>query len=195
MTKLWWQAVQRVRGWLYRHDWQLALALGLAIVGGVLWLMWPRHEAAAARPPLRAQELEAAQERWVIVHVSGAVAHPGLYRLPATQRVSDAIVAAGGVTEAADPARMPNLAAHLHDGKQVLVPFRNRGKRPQGKLDINSASREQLLGIPDIDPDLADAILDYRETHGLFQRLAELKSGVGVDQALYLKLQKVLIVS
>jgi len=195
MTKRWWQIAQGVRGWLYRHDWQLALLLGLAIVAGGLWLMWPRHEVATARPPLRTRELEAAQERWVIVYVSGAVAQPGLYRLQANLRVSDAIVAAGGVTEGADPARMPNLAAHLRDGKQIVVPLHGQGSRSRAKLDINGASREQLLAVPGIDPDLADAIVAYREAQGGFQRLAQLRSELGIDQALFRRLQKVLTVS
>ncbi len=110
-------------------------------------------------------------------------------------RVSDAIVAAGGVTEAADPARMPNLAAHLRDGKQIVVALRGHPGARKARLDINMAARDDLLRVPGIDPDLADAIIAYRERYGGFQQLAELQSGVGIDRELYRRLQKLLTVS
>ncbi len=195
MTKLW-QVGQWGRGWLYRHDWQLAAGLGAAIIAGAVWLAWPRPTQPAATIALSTQDIDAAQERWVIVYVSGAVAHPGLYRLQPTQRVSDAIVAAGGITENADRSCLPNLAAHLRDGKEYRVPFSGQGCKGarKAKLDINTATRDQLLAVPGMDAGLADAIISYREAYGGFTRLAELKSALGVDTTLYKQLQKSLTV-
>ncbi len=91
---------------------------------------------------------------------------------------------------------MPNPAAHLKDGKHVLVPFTGRCGLGRGKrVDLNSASREQLMGVAGIDGDLADAIIADREANGGFSRLSELKSGLGIDGVLYKKLQKLLTVS
>jgi len=194
MTELWYRLGAGVRGWLYRHSWQLALLLAALIVLAAGWTFWPRPapRAALAAPP--AAVLDAAQERWVIVHVTGAVVHPGLYRLNAGLRVSDALVAAGGVTESADPARMPKLAAHLRDGKQIVVPERSQGKGTRrSRVNINTASRDELLKVPGIDGALAEAIIAYRERYGGFRQLAELKSGLGVDRALYQRLQRGLI--
>src|SRR5712691_9059537 len=112
-----WRAT--VLGWLYRHDWQVAGLLAIAIVSAAAFVLWPRPASTAIAPAvISADDGEAAQERTVIVYVSGAVRNPGLYTLVATLRVSDAIVAAGGLTEAADPDCLPNLAAHLKDAKQ-----------------------------------------------------------------------------
>ncbi len=194
----WWRIVQQARGWLYRHDWRLALALAAVIVVAAAWIAWPRgaDPTTATAAALSLDEIETARERWVIVYVSGAVLHPGLYRLQPTQRVSDAIVAAGGITENADPACLPNLAAHLRDGKEYRVPARGQGCKgsKKAKLDINTASRDQLLGVAGMDEGLADAIISYRETDGGFQRLSELKSALGVDSTLYKQLQKSLTV-
>jgi competence protein ComEA len=193
----WWQPLQRARGWLYRHDWRLALALVAAIIAAAAWMAWPRDAGpTATAAALSLDEIETARERWVIVYVSGAVLHPGLYRLQPTQRVSDAIVAAGGITENADPACLPNLAAHLRDGKEYRVPARGQGCKgsKKARLDINTASRDQLLAVAGMDDALADAIISYRETYGGFQRLSELKSALGVDSALYKQLQKSLTV-
>lgn len=195
-TNLW---SSRLRGWLYHHDWQLAGLLAVAIVGAAAFVLWPRPDAASlARAPaaLSADDLEAAQERTVIVYVSGAVQNPGLYVLAATLRVTDAIVAAGGLTEAAGRDCLPNLAAHLKDAKEIVVPLAGhcaRAKTP--KLDINLATREQLLLVPGMDGALADAIVKYRQDYGGFRDLTELKSGLGLDAVTYKRLAKALTVN
>jgi competence protein ComEA len=183
-------------GWLYRHDWQLAGLLAVAIVGAALFVLWPRPAPVAAAPAvIAADDVEAAQERTVVVYVSGAVRNPGLYTLPATLRVSDAIVAAGGLTEAADPGCLPNLAAHLKDAKQIAVPSAGHCTRAKkSRLDINLATREQLLQVPGMDPALADAIITYRRDYGSFRALTELKSAMGLDAATYKQLAKSLTV-
>lgn len=195
MTK-WWQLLQAGRGWLYRHDWHLALLLAGLIVAAAAWLVWPRSPSPAPVAAVSADEIDVAQERWIIVYISGAVAHPGLYRLQPTQRVSDAIVSAGGITADADTSCLPDLAAHLRDGKEYRVPTRGQGCKStrKAKLDLNTATREQLLAVPGMDEGLADGIIDYREANGGFHRLAELKSALGVDTTLYKQLQKFLAV-
>ena len=186
----------RLLGWLYRHDWQLAGVLAVALVGAAVYVLWPRPVPAATPPPvISADQVDAAQERTVIIYVSGAVQHPGLYTIGATLRVSDAIVAAGGLTQDADPNCLPNLAAHVKDAKQVAVPFSGHcAKAKKGKLDINTATREQLLLVPGMDGPLADAIIKYREDFGGFIALTELKSVMGLDAATYKQLTKSLIV-
>jgi competence protein ComEA len=188
----------RLLGWLYRHDWQLAALLAVAAIAVAVYVLWPRPEPPATRTPvISADEVDAAQERTVIVYLSGAVRNPGLYTLASTLRVSDAIVAAGGLTEAADPNCLPNLAAHLKDAKQIAVPFSGHcgGKGKPAKLDINTATREQLLPVPGMDDGLAHAIIKYREDFGGFVALTELKSAMGLDTATYKQLAKTLTVN
>lgn len=186
----------RVLGWLYRHDWQLAGVLAVAVIGVAGYVLWPRPAPTPiAAPMISADEVDAAQERTVIVYISGAVRSPGLYTLAATLRVSDAIVAAGGLTDAADPNCLPNLAAHLKDAKQIAVPFIGHcAKAKQVKLDINTATRGQLLLVPGMDAALADAIIKYREDFGSFLALTELKSAMGLDANTYKQLAKSLTV-
>jgi competence protein ComEA len=195
-TNLWRASI---RGWLYHHDWHLAGLLAIAIVGAAVFVLWPRPQVPVpkAAAVISADDVEAAQDRTVIVYVNGAVRNPGLYTLAATLRVTDAIVAAGGLTEAADPACLPNLAAHLKDAGQIAVPSAGHCAKGQGKkakLDINLATREQLLLVPGIDAALADAILTYRHDFGAFAALSELKSAMGLDAATYKQLAKSLTV-
>lgn len=184
-------------GWLYRHDWQLAGLLAIAIVAAAAFVLWPRPVPLGTAPAMiSADDVEAAQDRTVIVYVSGAVRNPGLYTLVATLRVSDAIVAAGGLSEAADATCLPNLAARLKDAKQIAVPLAGhctKGKKP--KLDINLATREQLLAVPGMDASLADAIIKFRQDYGGFVALMELKSAMGLDTVTYKRLAKSLTVN
>ena len=189
---------QGLRGWLYRHDWQLAAALGVVLLAVGAYVLWPRPPATSMPLPatVSADDVEAAEERTVIVYVSGAVQHPGLYTIGATLRVSDAIVAAGGLTEDADPNCLPNLAAHVKDAKQIAVPLIGHcAKGKKSKLDINTATREQLLLVPGMDAGLADAIIKYRTDFGGFLALTELKTAMGLDANTYKQLAKSLIVN
>lgn len=196
MTNLFVASRARLRSIAYRHTWKLALVVGALTVAATLALLWPRPLLTSAPQTLSALEVDSAQQRFVIVYVSGAVRNPGLYRLEAQLRVVDAIVAAGGIAETADRNCLPNLAAHLKDAKQVDIPFAGRckGASRKVKLDINTASREQLLTVPGMDGLLADAIIAFRQANGGFATLSELKSGLGLDKTLYQQLQKSLTV-
>ena len=124
----------------------------------------------------------------VVVHVAGAVASPGVRRLPPGSRVVDALDAAGGALPGADLARV-NLAAPLVDGQQVLVPRRGPpgaaaaipGAPGSGaKVSLASATLEQLDELPGIGPVTAQKILDYRSEHGSFRSVDELDDVPGI---------------
>ena len=135
----------------------------------------------------------------VVVHVVGAVHRPGLVRLPAGSRVSDAVAAAGGTTAAARAASV-NLARVLVDGEQVVVQSRNgppvvaapgaaagappgAAPAPAGPVDLNTATLEALDGLPGIGPVLAQRILDWRTAHGRFSSVDELGEVSGIGEA------------
>jgi len=138
------------------------------------------------------------EEEWV-VYVTGAVARPGVYSLPAGSRVYQLVEKSGGLTSEAD-AESINLAAKLADGVHVHVPKKGEAKLPaqgfmahvsQGKggflgstsaslIDINRASKEDLERLPGIGPKTAEAITAYRESHGLFERVEDLLQVKGI---------------
>lgn len=173
--------------------WKVALSIGAA-VGLAAAGFWVTR-AAAVRPDeavavdaLRARATpppaaEAPGVRFVLVYVSGAVQHPGLYRLAADLRVVDAIAAAGGLRAEADPSRMPNLAGRLSDGKEVKVPRRGSGSSASTRLDVNTATYEELAAVPGMDPALARAIVDTRERYGPFISLTDMRSSLDIDAA------------
>jgi competence protein ComEA len=139
----------------------------------------------------------------VLVHVVGAVATPGVYRLPAGARVEQAITAAGGLTDEADPASI-NLAALLADGQQVVVKA-HPASRPAadpaavsakgGKLNINTASAADLDQLPGIGPTLAQRIVDRRQRLGPFQSVEQLRDEKLVPTATYERIRDLVTVS
>jgi competence protein ComEA len=123
----------------------------------------------------------------LLVHVSGAVAHPGLYRLSRGDRVYTAVEAAGGLTGEADPDRLPDLAGRLRDGQQVKVPFARRGASAARtpKIDLNRATAEQLATVPGVSPELAAAVVQYRSEYGPFSSTRQLVTLLGMGAANY----------
>jgi len=105
----------------------------------------------------------------VVVDVAGAVARPGVVRLPFGTRVADAIAAAGGVTPDADLAST-NRAALLRDGARIYVPHFGEtppagslGSDAETKVDINHATAAELEQLPGIGPSTAGRILRSRD--------------------------------
>ena len=145
---------------------------------------------------------ESPQTGTVIIHVAGAVAVPGVVRLPAGSRVHQAIAEAGGATPSADLNRL-NLAAVLADGQKLYVPLPGEsipaelpgsaaaGQDPgagtgtgpaaaAGKVNLNTASVEELDALPKVGPVLAQRIVDWRKEHGPFKSVEELDAVDGV---------------
>lgn len=116
----------------------------------------------------------------VVVHVLGAVAEPGIYELAAGDRVVDAIAAAGGFVDGADPGAV-NLARPLVDGEQVNVP--RAGEVPaatDGRVNLNTADAAALDTLPRVGPALAERIIAWREANGGFRQVDDLRSVSGI---------------
>jgi len=124
----------------------------------------------------------------VVVHVAGAVAEPGVYRLPAGSRVADAVERAGGPTGRAD-ADTINLAARLADGQQVVVPDRRvattgaAGAVEEGPISLGSADQAALETIDGIGPVTAADIIAFRDEHGGIASIEELDEIPGIGPA------------
>ncbi|MDO4241243.1 MAG: ComEA family DNA-binding protein [Microbacteriaceae bacterium] len=130
----------------------------------------------------------------------GAVKTPGVVELPAESRVAEAIEAAGGASEKAQLAAI-NLARQLQDGEQLLVPTPEDiaagrgaannsaagpgGSVPGGKININTATAEQLQTLPKVGPALAARIIDWRKTHGKFKNIDQLREVSGIGEKMF----------
>jgi competence protein ComEA len=161
---------------------RLALAVAGALLLAAVAVWSVLHQAAAAAPVPVGETVDPPAPPTVLVFVSGAVAHPGLYELSPDARVADAIAAAGGITTLADPGHLPNMAQRVNDGRQVNVPFMKAGTTA-AKLDINTAAVADLDAVPGMPPGLAAEIVQYRDEWGPFTSMSQLHSDLGVDSA------------
>jgi competence protein ComEA len=149
----------------------------------------------------------AAIPTFIRVHVAGEVLRPGVYQLPGTARVVDAVDAAGGPTAHAD-VDVINLAAALFDAAQIFVPRRGsvvvrapiprplpgvnappspNASAPEGasstKININTASMSDLDTLSGVGPSTAKAIIDYRTKNGPFGSVEDLLNVRGIGPA------------
>lgn len=155
----------------------------------------------AVQPALSANTdpASAMQPPTLMVHVVGAVKNGGVYALEAGARVVDAIEAAGGATEDAELSAV-NLARVVADGEQLRVPTMteaaaqqlaapSQGQQSQTQssgalVNINSATQDELEGLPRVGPALAARIIDYREANGGFRSVDDLNAVSGIGEKL-----------
>ncbi|WP_218975470.1 helix-hairpin-helix domain-containing protein [Tessaracoccus massiliensis] len=143
------------------------------------------------------------------VHVAGAVSEPGVVTLPEGTIVQDAILAAGGLAESADPAGL-NLAAPVSDGMQILIgtvgdplgevvgaapSSASGGDGGQGGLvNLNTAGQAELESLPGVGPVMAQSILAWREESGPFTAVEDLQEISGIGPKTFEKLQPLVTV-
>jgi competence protein ComEA len=146
----------------------------------------------------------------ITVFVNGAVNVPGLYALSRGSRVDDAIAAAAGFAPEA-AADVVNLAQELQDGSQIYVPLQTEAagsppvvsvpvlnvssgtgglpEQPQGKVNLNTASKELLETLPGIGPSTAQKIADYRDEVGLFTQIEDIMNVSGIGEGKFDKIK------
>jgi competence protein ComEA len=149
--------------------------------------------AQVARAPASVK-IERPASTGALVHVAGAVRHPGVYRLHDGDRVKDAVERAGGARAGADVNAI-NLAAKVADGQQVVVPRRGAaapavgdpgagegsvGAASQPPVSLNSATAAQLDTLDGVGPATAQKILDWRREHGGFRSIDDLGEVPGI---------------
>lgn len=138
-------------------------------------------------------------ENKIVIHITGEV-EEGVIELEKGARISDAIEEAGGTTEEADLSNV-NLAYSLSDGQKVKIPNINEkdeeiivveekagdniiiegNKSKEEKININKAAQTEIETLPGIGPSTALKIINYRNEHGKFKNIGDIKnvSGIG----------------
>lgn len=186
----------------------LALVAGaLVFAAGVKYAQLRRPEPPVVLPPAAGQE-GPVRPAAIKVHVAGAVARPGVYELATGARVIEAVQEAGPLPEADLDAL--NLAAPLIDGQKVSVPRRGEaapvpatgptaapggaGRAQVAPLNINTAGATELESLPGIGPALAQRIISYREQHGPFRTVEDIKNVPGIGEGRFAQIKDLITV-
>ena len=154
-----------------------------------------------------AQRRLSEKETFLIVQVDGAVARPGVYKVKEGTRIFEILQEAGGTTPGADLEGI-NLAQPVYDGQRVSIPSHQNRETPSQsfstnldqflpqlsasagtkRININTASQEELVSLPGIGEVIAKRIIEHRETHGPFRRPEDLLEVKGIGPK---KLEKI----
>ena len=135
----------------------------------------------------------------IYVQVSGAVNHPGVYELPLGSRVFQALELAGGMTQEAQEKSI-NQAQTLEDGQMIWVPTVEEAaalpkQQPEslakddGKVNLNTATKEELQTLPGIGEAKAQSIVAWREEHGSFTQIEDIMKIEGIKEGVFSKIK------
>lgn len=183
------------------------IGVGIIImVIGTVYLLWPGHEqsekgiqsfsstqTSQSIPKSESQVKSTSKQTSavIMVDVKGAVNKPGVYQVDTSDRVQSVILKAGWQRTEADMTQV-NLAQRLTDGQVLYVPIKGEqvptnfaneavaSSQTKTTINLNTATKEELQNLEGIGEKKADQILDYRQEHGGFKSIEELKSISGI---------------
>lgn len=154
----------------------------------------------------------AEDQEMITVHITGEVNYSGVVILKSGDRVVDAIEAAGGETAEADLNKL-NLAYILNDGEKIYIPNKNETSENEeyitseigegisntnneatSKININSATAEQLTQLPGVGEATANKIISYRQENGKFQNIEDLKNVPGIGSSKFENIKELISV-
>lgn len=157
-------------------------------------------ESAATMPPE-----PAAADGKVYIHIVGAVKKPGVYSFDSSPRVVEVVEQAGGFTKDAVRSGV-NQAQRVEDGSQIVIESRD-GKKKQaaagrertetqrsaqgesGRININRATKEELMTLPGIGESKAVSIISYRDTNGTFKKIEDIMNITGIKTGVFDKIR------
>lgn len=180
------------------NNWRLKVVIGVAlvIIMGVSALLMN----SAITPQQKTSEtipLQSTTQSTVYADVKGEVAKPGVYSVSVGSRVKDVIELAGGLKDSADKTRL-NLAQIVTDEMVIVVYAVGQvdvvvGKETT-KINLNTATKEQLMTLKGIGESKATAIINYRQTKGTFKKIDDLKNIKGFSDKMIESLKSDVIV-
>lgn len=199
----------------WKEKWESwSLAVKGAVVGGAILLLvgvgglLPKKEEAveeseAVVTTVLAEKTEESTtlEAVIFVDIKGAVKKPGIYQMKVGDRVKDALDAAGGLTEEADSQKV-NLAQRVEDQMVIVVPKvgeeaekipageTRKEAAKDGKVNINTATVEELKTLKGVGEKKAEAIIEYRKKNGSFQTKEDLMKVRGIGKKLFESFQE-----
>ena len=189
-----------------------AFLLISTVIVGVMWSSYSSTQAPAFEVEADASSSlsgdavgeEEKSARQVVVYVSGAVRSPGVYELGEGSRVNDAIAAAGGLAEDAQPSQI-NLARVVSDGEQIAIPSQAEvdaasqgaaqsgqtagGAASSGLVNINLADAAALQTLSGVGPSTAQAIIADREQNGSVSSIDDLMRVDGIGEKKFAKIK------
>lgn len=145
------------------------------------------------------REITEASEETLYVYICGAVLNPGIYEMKPGNRIADVLDKAGGFTKEACKTYV-NLAKRVADEEKIFIPKmdeisdlsdeihynENQGNK---KINLNTADVKELKSLSGIGDSKANAIIEYRETHGKYNKIEDIMKISGIKEAMFQKIK------
>lgn len=158
----------------------------------------------ATNPPQTKESDSSNRTGKIYIHVCGEVKKPGVYTFFTEPRVVEAVKKAGGFTGKADRFSI-NQAEKITDGTQLVIPAKgkkesrkkteNAGSIDQsGKVNLNTALKEELMTLSGIGESKAAQILSYREENGAFQKIEDIMNISGIKEGIFNRIKNQIVV-
>ena len=202
--------LMQVKRWLMEYKKILSIIGGvlavivIILVGRVMMASSTKEKVMVTNAvnTTRVEETTTMMPQNCYVDIKGEVLRPGVYEFSCESRIQEVIKKAGGFTEEADETKI-NLAQKITDQMQMIVPNVNSKQEggvtegnsekgnssnmilsnaKQGKVNINTATLEELQTIKGIGKKKAEAILQYRKEHGPFRTKEDLLQVKGIGK-------------
>lgn len=144
-----------------------------------------------------AEENVREQTKKICVYVCGAVQKEGVYELPQGSRVFEAVEQAGGFRENAASQQI-NQAQVLEDEMKIYIPTLEEmvasESQDSGKINLNTATKDQLMTLPGVGESKANSIIEYREENGGFQKVEDIMEISGIKEGLFAQIKDYIMV-
>lgn len=156
---------------------------------------------------IQESEIDMEESETIFVYVCGCVVNPAVYEVNVDARVYEAIELAGGFSEEAAEAAL-NLAENMVDGQKIYVPSTKEqissggqeaaeglpsaeqpNAKESGLVNLNTATKDQLMTLKGIGEAKADSILSYREDHGAFSAIEDIMKIEGIKEGVFNKIK------
>lgn len=144
-------------------------------------------------------EMDEKVEENVVIDISGEVKNPGIYKMKGRVRLYEVIEKAGGLKEEANINSI-NQARYVNDGEKILIPsMKNLDNKESitdnnssdNLININFATKEELMKLPGVGDVTANRIIEYREKSS-FTKKEDIKNVNGIGEATYKKIESMI---
>ena len=187
---------------------KLLPALFTIIVAGVVFCVFGKHTGKSSLSELSGSTAAGISEadtsaepeipgEGIWVYIYGCVVHPGVYYLEKGARAFEAVAMAGGLKDDAQDGSL-NMAMQLEDGQQIYIPDSRIQTDPDSafsaadkRVNINTASKEELMSLPGIGEAKAEAIITYRSQQ-LFTAIEEIMNVSGIKESSFEKIRELI---
>lgn len=180
------------------------IVLVLIVIAGIFYLLtMDRTEMTMVleqEEPSMALDVSAAtvaeEMELIYIHICGHVKSPEVYKVKKGSRLFEVVEKAGGLSADASESSV-NMARVVQDGEKIYVSsieeaqvMKSSGGQDTGAVSINDADEVRLMTLPGIGQSKARAIIQYREEHGMFEKIEDIMLVGGIKEAMYDKIKE-----